>query len=347
MKEKEEIKRIDGKYFLIRELETNGEPVNISGGMVQLIKSIDDDDCHHCYMYDTYNCGEPCVGGFFVRVLPENGEEKGEENHCTGKDLEPKEKTMVEWKIGEIKQIDGEWYQCLKDESCICLGYDFFYNCDSNNIRLQYGSCQSNQRKDNKSVIFKKLEKFGGCYGNNGKIYQLYKLHMGVEQPVPHPEEVIFVKPDVVQIEIKQTKEDMGKEKHPNPENILKKLKPFDLEAAKAGKPVCTRGGRKARIICFDLKGAKYPIVAAIKPHNCDTESLSSYDEKGKYNHEYESSNDLMMLPVKKEGWVNVYNNPITHNIYTSADVFESKEIAEEQDTQINRIATCKITWEE
>lgn len=29
-------------------------------------------------------------------------------------------------------------------------------------------------------------------------------------------------------------------------------LRPFDLEAAKAGKPVCTRDGRKVRIICFD-----------------------------------------------------------------------------------------------
>ena len=31
-------------------------------------------------------------------------------------------------------------------------------------------------------------------------------------------------------------------------------LKPFDFEAAKAGKPVCTRDGRKVRIICFDAK---------------------------------------------------------------------------------------------
>lgn len=42
------------------------------------------------------------------------------------------------------------------------------------------------------------------------------------------------------------------------------KFKPFDLEQAKAGKPVCTRDGRKARIICFDLKNGNHPIVAAI-----------------------------------------------------------------------------------
>lgn len=29
-------------------------------------------------------------------------------------------------------------------------------------------------------------------------------------------------------------------------------FKPFDLKKAKKGKPVCTRDGRKARIICFD-----------------------------------------------------------------------------------------------
>ena len=40
-------------------------------------------------------------------------------------------------------------------------------------------------------------------------------------------------------------------------------LKPFDLEAAKAGKPVCTRDGRKARIICFNAK-RDAPIIALV-----------------------------------------------------------------------------------
>ena len=43
------------------------------------------------------------------------------------------------------------------------------------------------------------------------------------------------------------------------------KFKPFDLEQAKAGKPVCTRDGRKARIICFDTKTlGDYPIIALV-----------------------------------------------------------------------------------
>lgn len=54
---------------------------------------------------------------------------------------------------------------------------------------------------------------------------------------------------DEIFVEIKQNKEDM-KEKKLN-------LRPFDLEAAKAGKPVYTRDGRKVRIICFDAKCIK------------------------------------------------------------------------------------------
>ena len=58
-----------------------------------------------------------------------------------------------------------------------------------------------------------------------------------------------------VAIEIKQTKEDME-------ENKLN-LKPFDIQKAREGKPVCTRDGRKARIICFNRKG-DMPITALI-----------------------------------------------------------------------------------
>lgn len=53
-------------------------------------------------------------------------------------------------------------------------------------------------------------------------------------------------------------------------------LKEFDLEAAKAGKPVCTRDGRKARIICFDAKCNK-PIVALI--YDCNKETVLQYLE--------------------------------------------------------------------
>ena len=41
-------------------------------------------------------------------------------------------------------------------------------------------------------------------------------------------------------------------------------MRPFNLEEAKAGKPVCTRSGRAARIVCFDKLGS-FPVVALVK----------------------------------------------------------------------------------
>ena len=74
-------------------------------------------------------------------------------------------------------------------------------------------------------------------------------------------------------------------------------LKPFDLQKAKEGKSVCTRDGRKARILCFDLENNVCPIVAAVKENNMEV--LYHYDTKG-LNCYKKSGIDLMMLPDKK-----------------------------------------------
>ena len=104
-------------------------------------------------------------------------------------------------------------------------------------------------------------------------------------------------------------------EKKPN-------LKPFDLEAAKAGKPVFTRDGRKARIICFDTKGDPCPIIALVEENGI--ESAYHYDKNGQnaYN---KSKLDLMMLPEKKEVWVNVYKGGLldTKSYNTRKEAFD------------------------
>lgn len=71
----------------------------------------------------------------------------------------------------------------------------------------------------------------------------------------------------------------------------LSNLKPFSLEAAKAGKPVCTRDGHKARIICFDRKD-NTPIVALIECVN-HVEILQCVYNDGKCFHYDTSNNDL------------------------------------------------------
>jgi len=128
--------------------------------------------------------------------------------------------------------------------------------------------------------------------------------------------------------------------KHSNSEKIGKNLKPFSLEAAKAGKPVCTRDGRKARIICFDRKDIK-PIVALVTSINGDNinEKAFYYFEDGHHLSKYDNNIiDLMMLPEKKEGWIVIHKEAIY-----------DKETAEKiaRETTVDVIRIQKIEWEE
>ena len=124
-------------------------------------------------------------------------------------------------------------------------------------------------------------------------------------------------------------------------------MKPFDLEAAKAGKPVCTRDGRKARIICFDAKGDK-PIIALVEMGTAETPN--NYPIDGKAVSAKEASCDLMMLPEKKEGWINVYRDCDGANITKDDNIYSSKEAAIASAQIIDGksyVTTTKINWEE
>lgn len=82
-------------------------------------------------------------------------------------------------------------------------------------------------------------------------------------------------------------------------------LKSFDLEAAKANKPVCTRNGKKVRIVCFDKVGA-YPVIALVQEE--DIETCHFYSSDGKCA-DCGSEYDLMMAPKEKKLYVNIYKN--------------------------------------
>ena len=80
-------------------------------------------------------------------------------------------------------------------------------------------------------------------------------------------------------------------------------MKPFNLEEAKAGKSICTRNGKKARIICFDRIdncGGNFNIVALVSMTRISgeiyREEIYSYDNNG-YNTcgSRETYMDLMM----------------------------------------------------
>ena len=125
-------------------------------------------------------------------------------------------------------------------------------------------------------------------------------------------------------------------------------LKAFDLEAAKAGKPVCTKDGRKVRIICFDRIDAK-PILALVPSNDGKREAVLDYFVNGKrIANALESDLDLMMPFEKKEGWVNLYNADTTF-YFVEGMVYDTKEEAIKHINSDNEIytATTKINWEE
>lgn len=234
----------------------------------------------------------------------------------------------MERKVGEIFEYNGEWYQCVEGIGCYrCAFYDKNI-CIADNPHC---TCRS----DKKNVIFKKLEKVGEPYVAYGLTRQKYKLHV----PLVITNEILDedISCDdvngIVDIRAKQNKEDMEEKKL--------NLKEFDLEAAKAGKPVCTRDGRKARIICFDAKGNN-PIVALI--YDCKKEIVLQYLENGRSFVDEISNYDLMMLTKKKEGWLNIFKDfeDTVCCVYPT-----EKEALEDGETEKDYITTIKIEWEE
>ena len=255
----------------------------------------------------------------------------------------------MERKIGEIFEHNGEWYQCADWAVNPCSKCDF----DGEGICCDELPCTSSQRKDKKYVFFNKLEKVGepfSCnyYGDKRLIMmQEYRAYDNrIIPPNGIPMYVTDEKHKKVAIEIRQNQENME-------ENKLN-LKPFDLEAARSGKPVCTRDGRKARIICFDYKGATndYPIVALMEYNNDKGdvfEKVEKYTNEGNYN-KYGGNkhpNDLMMLPEKHEGWVNICKN--ADDDYFVKGIFRSEKFARNNGVNYPGliIATVKISWEE
>jgi hypothetical protein len=127
-------------------------------------------------------------------------------------------------------------------------------------------------------------------------------------------------------------------------------LTPFDINSAKQGKPVCTRDGRKARIICFDrINGDYYKIVACVTAFDGDFEEVLFYGIDGYIvDSQNPKDEDLMMLPEKKEGWVNVYREETNNNErLIEQTIYKTRKDAFDNACPKGYITTTKINWEE
>jgi hypothetical protein len=245
----------------------------------------------------------------------------------------------MERKVGEIFEYNGEWYQCIHTKSLGCENCDLATKSDihCSDVFEIRGECLSCYRKDGKSVIFKKLEKVGEPFVYEGKVLQRLRSIDGYScvHCLFKEQACNFDSCDkdsfLVETELKLE----------NMEEKKLNLKPFDFEAAKAGKPVCTRDGRKARIICFDtINKGNYPIIALLEDKGC--EAIFYYNKDGKCN--VGTERDLMMLPEKKEGWINIYKDfedTVCCAYLTKEDALKNRSI------EYGYITTIKIEWEE
>ena len=114
-------------------------------------------------------------------------------------------------------------------------------------------------------------------------------------------------------------------------------MKPFDLEAAKSGKKVVTRDGKAVRVVCFDMAGTEFCVLALI-PRQSTRESLGCYTAKGKFSGSEESSIDLFMASEIEVRWVNIYPQLTDYAFVTKekADSFASP----------SRVACVRVEYE-
>lgn len=116
-------------------------------------------------------------------------------------------------------------------------------------------------------------------------------------------------------------------------------MKNFDLAAAKAGAPVCTRSGRNARIICDDRRGEPHSRIIALLDAG-EYEHVELYSLEGRLIPDTTTLNDLMMrdddyaeklargeygptvkekLTVDREYWRRVYAGQIMPVVFHAA----------------------------
>ena len=125
-------------------------------------------------------------------------------------------------------------------------------------------------------------------------------------------------------------------------------MKQFSLDEFKKNpsRKIVTRDGRTVRIICTDFQSDK-PIIGLVKDKEENKERAYNFSEDGKQSSTedvVESNLDLFFVPIKKEGWVNIYSEQEYR--HPGENIFKTKEEAIKY-KDINYIATIKIEWEE
>lgn len=130
-------------------------------------------------------------------------------------------------------------------------------------------------------------------------------------------------------------------------------MKPFNLEEAKAGKPVVTREGKKVKFVAHVPEAREGHKVVFLN----EGKILSHY-ENGRYlqqlrNSDTDSGHDLFMASVKKKAWACVKQTSSGEANFMSGKLFKTKEEGLGYKAMHNStfssqvVAVIEIEWEE
>lgn len=303
---------------------------------------VESDSCGECSLFTT-ECGSGTKSNLADKVFGQCSKVIRTDNkHVVFKKLE---------KIREPVVKDGRMFQCLHSPYTSCIGCVFYGiskpcdkdhyldgSCPDDEIWVEKKQNKENELKQNGKNMEENKTNCGQCGDKRLEVIAKAKADLLKSTNIENDEKEMAVIDNIL-FRCAQ----MGwLEKYEKEDGKLN-LKQFELQKAKDGKPVCTRDGRKARVICFDrklfLKEVSYPILALVERPDGE-DDVCAYNEKGKVliEDDAEYKDDLMMLPEKKEGWMNVYKERL----------YDTKENAVKAKYDMaTYIDTIKISWEE
>jgi len=98
-------------------------------------------------------------------------------------------------------------------------------------------------------------------------------------------------------------------------------MKPFDLEAAKRGEPICTENNKPLRFICFD---------------EVSNRIVYGYEGKRIAHTDLMIANTcIFMAPKKRTVWVNLYPDGITGVYWSNSEAVADERNNTDPDTRI------------
>jgi len=113
-------------------------------------------------------------------------------------------------------------------------------------------------------------------------------------------------------------------------------MKPFDLEQALAGAPVCTREGKPVtQLTKFDLPEKGVVILVGVTSGR----HIERWYPNGSYEFNDHSRLDLFMAPVRKTGWLAMFEHRFCKGPYVSEEEAKAAEP--------HALRYHEISWEE